>query len=75
MPDTNKLKNRIRERMLLGTIYDKAMEKLRYNDEKTRGLYSVMAGQKHRMIFYRRYKKRYLEACTKERPWEKREKS
>ena len=61
--------------MLLGTIYDKAMEKLRYNDEKTSFLYSVMVGQKHRMIFYRRYKKRYLKACIESRPWEAKEKS
>ena len=74
MPDTSKLKNRIRQRMLLGTVYDKAMEKLRYNDTKTSFLYSVMAGQKHRMIFYRRYRKRYLDACTAERPWESAEK-
>ncbi|MDC7294827.1 capsular polysaccharide synthesis protein [Butyrivibrio sp. DSM 10294] len=74
MPESSKLKNRIKERMLLGTIYDKAMEKFRYNDEKTSFLYSVMAGQKHRMIFYRRYKKRYLERCTAVRPWEDREK-
>ncbi len=66
----NKLINRIKDRMLIGTVYDQMMLKLKYNDEKTGFLYGVMTGQKHRMIFYRRYKKRYLKKCTNERPWE-----
>ncbi len=74
MPDTDKLKNRIKEGMLLGTVYDKAMLLLRYNDPKTNFLYRTMVGQKHRMIFYRRYRKKYLEKCTSERPWESKEK-
>ncbi len=70
----NKLINRIKDRMLLGTIYDQMMLKLKYNDEKTHFLYSVMAGQKHRMLFYKKFKKRYLAKCTRERPWESWEK-
>lgn len=66
----NKLLNRIKDRMLLGTIYDQLILKLKYTDEKTHFLYSVMVGQKHRMIFYRRFKKKYLEKCTMQRPWE-----
>lgn len=66
----NKLVNRIKDRMLIGTLYDQMMLKCRYNDKKTRFLYGVMTGQKHRMIFYKRYKKRYLKKCTAERPWE-----
>ena len=67
----NKLINRIKDRMILGTLYDQLMLRLRYNDEKTGFLYSVMAGQKHRMLYYRRYKKRYLPECTGDREWEK----
>ncbi len=74
MQEPNKLKNRIKEGMLLGTIYDKLMLLLRYNDKKTNFLYGVMVGQKHRMIYYRRYKKKFLDKCTKDRPWESREK-
>ncbi|MBO5623889.1 MAG: hypothetical protein J5959_19920, partial [Butyrivibrio sp.] len=66
-----KLLNRIKDHMLLGTIYDQLIMKFKYNDEKTHFLYSVMVGQKHRMIFYRRFKKKYLEKCTIHRPWEK----
>lgn len=67
----NKIVNRIKDRMLIGTLYDQIMLKCRYNDKKTHFLYSVMVGQKHRMIFYKRYKKRYLKKCATERPWEK----
>ncbi len=70
----NKLLNRIKDRMLLGTIYDQIMLRVKYNDEKTHFLYSVMAGQKHRMILYRRFRNKYLEKCTCERPWESLEK-
>ena len=74
MPDSSKLLHRIKEGMLLGTVYDKFMQRIRYNDPKTHDLYSAMVGQKHRMIFYRRYKKRFLDKCTVDRPWEDREK-
>lgn len=74
MPDTDKLKNRIKEGMLLGTVYDKAMLLLRYNDHKTNFLYRTMVGQKHRMIYYRRYKKKFLKKCTESRPWETQDK-
>lgn len=70
----NKVLNRIKDRMLLGTLYDQLMLRLKYTDEKTHFLYGVMAGQKHRMILYRRFKKKYLERCTAERPWESLEK-
>ncbi len=70
MSDESKLITRIKDRMLFGTIYDQLMLKVRYNDSKTRELYKTMVGQKHRMIFYRRYKKRYLDRCTAKRPWE-----
>ncbi len=72
MPGSDKkIVNRIKDRMLLGTIYDQLMLKLRYNDEKTHFLYSVMAGQKHRMIYYKRLKNRYLSKATSDCPWEK----
>ncbi len=72
--DCNKLINRIKDRMLLGTLYDKFMLKVRYNDSKTHFLYSVMTGQKHRMIYYRRFREKYLPEAVKERPFEALEK-
>lgn len=74
MPATSKLISRIKERMLLGTIYDQLMLRVRYNDGKTGPLYKTMVGQKHRMIFYRRYRKKYLAGCISNRPWEAKEK-
>jgi len=65
-----KIINRIADGMLFGTIYDQLMLRLKYNDEKTHYLYEVMAGQKHRMLYYKKFKKRYLEKCTKDRSWE-----
>ncbi|WP_044913638.1 capsular polysaccharide synthesis protein [Butyrivibrio sp. WCE2006] len=69
-----KLINRIKDRMLLGTIYDQIMLRIKYNDRKTHFLYKVMVGQKHRMILYKRYRNKYLDKCTKVREWESREK-
>lgn len=74
MPDTSKLKNRIKEGLFLGTLYDQFMLRVRYNDRKTGFLYRTMVGQKHRMIYYRRYKKKFLKECTQSRPWEEKEK-
>lgn len=74
MLNDNKVKNRIKDGMLLGTIYDQLMLRLRYSDEKTASLYKVMVGQKHRMLFYRKFKKKYLEKCTTQRLWESKDK-
>ncbi len=70
----NKLINRIKDGMLLGTLYDQIMLRLKYNDKKTNHLYRIMVGQKHRMLYYRKFKKKYLRKCISDRPWEKREK-
>ena len=70
----NKIISRIKDGMLLGTIYDQIILTTRYNDDKTRFLYKVMVGQKHRMLYYRKFKKKYLRKCTEHRPWELREK-
>lgn len=67
---SNKIIDRISDRMLIGTIYDQLLLRLKYKDEKTNFLYKTMVGQKHRMIYYYRYKKKYLDHCVKERPWE-----
>lgn len=70
-----RLINRIKDRMLFGTIYDQIILRIKYTDEKTHFLYSVMVGQKHRMILYRRFKKKYLARCTKDRSWENKQKA
>ncbi|WP_049945681.1 capsular polysaccharide synthesis protein [Butyrivibrio sp. LC3010] len=72
--NSSKFINRIKDGMLLGTIYDQLMLKIKYNDEKTHFLYSVMVGQKHRMLLYKRYKNKYLNKCIKRKTWEEKEK-
>lgn len=65
-----KLISKIKDRMLLGSIYDNIMLKTKYNDERLSFNYNVMMGQKHRMLYYKRLKKEYLSKVTKNRPWE-----
>jgi hypothetical protein len=52
------VKFKIEDRMLLGSIYDNIMLKLKYNTPKLTFLYNVMIGQKHRMLYYKRLKKK-----------------
>ena len=68
------LKNKISDHMLLGAVYDTAMKKMKYNVDSLPYLYSVMVGQKHRMLYYKKLKKRYLNSCTSDRSWEKKDK-
>lgn len=44
--------------MLLGSIYDNVMLKTKYRDAKLSFLYNVMIGQKHRMLYYKKIKKK-----------------
>ena len=67
---TRKLKEKILDHMLLGSVYDCLMQKTRYREEPLSFYYNIMIGQKHRMIFYKRLKKQYFEKCVKKRAWE-----
>ena len=69
-----KIEYKIQDRMLLGSIYDNIMLKLKYNTPKLSFLYNVMMGQKHRMLYYKRLKRKFWTVCTKDRDWEKEEK-
>ncbi len=57
--------------MLLQAITDGILMKTKYRQERLSFLYNVMIAQKHRMILYKRYKKKYLKQCTKDLYWEK----
>lgn len=65
-----KLGYKLQDHMLLEAIYDTLMKKTRFNPPVLSETYNIFVGQKHRMLFYKELKKRYFEACTKERPWE-----
>lgn len=69
-----KLISKIKDRMLVGSIYDNLLLKCKYNTPQLKFLYNVMIGQKHRMLYYKRLKKMFWKECTKERPWEQKEK-
>lgn len=60
--------------MLLGSIYDNIMLKLKYNQGKLAFNYNVMMAQKHRMLYYKRLKKQLLPECVREKMWEQLEK-
>ena len=68
-----KINYKLKDHMLLGSIYDQFMMKTKYKDDKLSFLYNVMVGQKHRMLYYKQLKKKYLNICTKDCYWEERE--
>ena len=69
-----KINNKIKDHMLIGSVYDNIIKKVKYNDKPLDFLYNVMVGQKHRMLYYKMLKKKYLNQCTKFREWEAKEK-
>ncbi len=69
-----KVKYKLEDHMLLGSLYDQFMLKTKYREGKLSFLYNVMVGQKHRMLFYQKLKKKYMKSCTQNCYWEKEEK-
>ncbi|MDE6208724.1 MAG: capsular polysaccharide synthesis protein [Lachnospiraceae bacterium] len=65
-----KVKYKIQDRMLIGSVYDTAIKKIKYRESKLSFLYNVMIAQKHRMLYYKRLKNKYLKKCTEKREWE-----
>lgn len=68
------VKYKTEDHMLLGSIYDNIMLKTKYKDEKLSFLYNVMIAQKHRMLYYKMLKKRYLKKCLTNKEWEHKKK-
>ena len=69
-----KLKFKIKDGMLLGSIYDNIMKKTKYRESIMNFLYNVMMAQKHRMLYYHMLKKKYYARCIANREWESKEK-
>ncbi len=65
-----RIKEKIQDHMLIGSIYDNIMERTKYSDPKMKELYNVMVAQKHRLLYYKKLKKNYLYRCTQDRKWE-----
>ena len=64
---------KIEDRMLFGAVYDTIIRKVRYRGEKLDFRYNVLIGQKHRMLYYKRLRKKYLAKALENRDWEGRE--
>lgn len=66
----NKIIHKIHDHMLIGTIYDYIMMRVKYNDPTLSFLYNVMIAQKHRMLYYKKLKSKYMYKAIAKRPWE-----
>lgn len=64
---------KIEDRMLLGAVYDNIIRRVRYRGEKLDFRYNVLVGQKHRMLYYKRLRKKYLAKALENRDWEGKE--
>lgn len=71
---SQKLRYKIEDRMLLGSLYDRIILKHKYNSPKLAFLYNVLIGQKHRMLYYKKLKKMFWDKCTDNTYWEKEKK-
>lgn len=69
-----KIKYKLEDHMLIGSIYDRVIMKFKYNTPKLAFLYNVIIGQKHRMLYYKMLRRSFLEECTRDRYWEEDEK-
>lgn len=74
MGKLSKILNKAADGMLVDAFTDNIMKKTRYNDEKLQPLYNVMVSQKHRMLYYKKLKKKLFNKCIADRYWEKEEK-
>lgn len=61
---------KLEDHMLLGSAYDNVMMATKYKDASLKLLYNVMAAQKHRMLYYKRLKKRYFAKGIANPTWE-----
>lgn len=65
-----KLFDKIQDHMLISAISDNILKKTKYRDKKLSETYNVMMAQKHRLLYYKMLKKKYLGKCTQNRLWE-----
>lgn len=70
----NQVIQKLQDHMLIGSIYDNIMMKTKYRDDKLCFLYNVMVAQKHRMLYYKMLKKKYLKKCSANPVWEQKKK-
>lgn len=71
----SKVKYKIEDHMLIGSVYDNIMLKTKYRNKKLSYLYNVMVAQKHRMLYYKQLRRKYLDRCVDDPVWEKQPKA
>lgn len=74
MSKLSKIANKAADGMLIDAFTDNIMKKTRYKDEKLQPLYNTMISQKHRMLYYKKLKKKLFNKCIADRYWESLEK-
>ena len=67
----SKVKYKLQDHMLIGSVYDNIMLKTKYRNKKLSYLYNVMMAQKHRMLYYKQLRRKYLDRCVADPVWEK----
>jgi hypothetical protein len=60
--------------MFIGSVYDNIIKKTKYREEPLQFLYNTMVGQKHRMLYYKKLKKKYFNSAISNPEWENRPK-
>ena len=55
---------KIQDGMLLASVYDTIMKKTKYRDKRLAPIYNTMISQKHRIHYYKKFKKIFLKKCT-----------
>ena len=75
MGKLDKVKYKIEDHMLLGSVYDNIMMKTKYRNKKLSFLYNVMVAQKHRMLYYKQLRRKYMDRCSASPVWEKQPKA
>jgi hypothetical protein len=65
------IKYKLEDHMFIGSVYDNIMKKTKYREEPLQFLYNTMVGQKHRMLYYKKLKKKYFDKAIAEPIWEK----
>lgn len=71
----SKVKYKLQDHMLIGSVYDNIMLKTKYRNKKLSYLYNVMVAQKHRMLYYKQLRRKYLDRCVADPVWEKQPKA
>jgi hypothetical protein len=69
------IKYKLEDHMFIGSVYDNIMKRTKYREEPLQFLYNTMVGQKHRMLYYKKLKKKYFDRAVSNPSWENKKKT